>query len=51
MEKETIQIAITAIYDWQERIKNAEGGKHESPRFFEDTDKAIKELKQLLTPQ
>ena len=47
MEKQTIQIAITAIKEWQKGIAVAEGVKS-SPLFFRDTKKALKELKKLI---
>jgi len=48
MNRQSIQIAITAIDEWREAVKLREGGKHESPRFFEDIKIARKELKELL---
>jgi len=47
MEKQTIQIAITAIKEWQKGIIVAEGVKS-SPQFFSDTKNALRELKKEL---
>lgn len=47
MNKTTIQIAITAIYKWQERVRREEGN-NSSPAFFLDTKDAIKDLKKFM---
>lgn len=47
MDKQTIQIAITAIQQWQKGIQFEEGVKS-SPMYFSDTNKALKELKKHL---
>ena len=47
MKTQTIQIAITAIQEWEKGIIVAEGVKS-SPQFFYDTKVALKELKKEL---
>jgi len=47
LEEETVNIAISAITEWRKLVEENEGGKHESPRFFNDTTRAIKNLKAL----
>ena len=47
MNKETIRIAINAIYLWRYRAKKEED-ERENKLFVRDTSKAIKELKKFL---
>ena len=42
--KQDIQICITAIQRWRVNIEFIEGGRHSSPKYFNDTKETLQKL-------